>query len=70
MDPPGYWEDIVYPAYVRAHQDLFVGGNMASNDLTGKVPNLVVFDGEEMNLAELLDRTCQKVANAVDGCKL
>jgi hypothetical protein len=22
-DPPGYWDDIVWPAYVKAHQDMF-----------------------------------------------
>ncbi|KAK9447894.1 P-loop containing nucleoside triphosphate hydrolase protein [Limtongia smithiae] len=28
VDPPGYFDDIVWPGYVRAHRDLFVGGDM------------------------------------------
>lgn len=27
-DPPGYWEQIVWPAYVNAHEKLFVGGDI------------------------------------------
>jgi nicotinamide/nicotinate riboside kinase len=28
-DPPHYWEQIVWPAYVEAHSGLFVDGDLA-----------------------------------------
>jgi len=65
-DPPQYWENIVYPAYARAHQELFEDGDLESSVLTGKVPDLLMFDGKDMSMTELLDRACRGVSNAVD----
>lgn len=32
-DPPNYFDDIVYPAYVRAHENIFEGGNVEDGDV-------------------------------------
>jgi nicotinamide/nicotinate riboside kinase len=35
-DPPGYWDDIVWPNYVKAHKHLFVNGDV-EGELDGEV---------------------------------
>lgn len=69
-DPPGYWENIVYPAYVKAHSHLFSSGNIETGSL---VPDsgIVLLEADRMSMAELLDATCRGVlelfgAEAVD----
>jgi hypothetical protein len=32
QDPPGYWDDIVWPAYLKAHKNIFVGGDVSYGD--------------------------------------
>ncbi|KAF7973425.1 hypothetical protein HWV62_15104 [Athelia sp. TMB] len=38
-DPPHYWEDIVYPAYVQASAGLFVGGDVEHGDVAAPSPD-------------------------------
>lgn len=33
QDPPGYWDDIVWPAYVKAHKNMFAEGDVSSGAL-------------------------------------
>ena len=61
-DPPGYWEDIVYPAYVEAHQELFVDGDTEKGKLSGKkVENLVLLETLQMTMSEAVERSCEVV---------
>ena len=32
QDPPGYWDDIVWPAYRKAHKDIFIAGDVSEGD--------------------------------------
>jgi hypothetical protein len=32
QDPPRYWDDIVWPAYLKAHKNIFVGGDVSYGD--------------------------------------
>lgn len=32
QDPPGYWDDIVWPAYLKAHKHIFIAGNVSDGD--------------------------------------
>lgn len=32
VDPPGYWDDIVWPAYLKAHRDIFQNGDVSHGD--------------------------------------
>jgi hypothetical protein len=29
QDPPNYWDDIVWPAYIKAHKNMFEGGDVS-----------------------------------------
>lgn len=61
-DPPHYWEQIVYPAYVDAHKDLFVDGDVENGALTGaKAPGLVLLETLSMTMTEAVERACEVV---------
>ncbi|KAH7339636.1 P-loop containing nucleoside triphosphate hydrolase protein [Rhizoctonia solani] len=46
-DPPHYWEQIVYPAYVNAHKHLFKGEDVEKGELTPEYANaLLLLRGE------------------------
>jgi nicotinamide/nicotinate riboside kinase len=60
-DPPQYWEQIVYPAYFRAHSDLFEGGDVEHGKPTDKVPELLLFDGSQINMGSMLTVVMEKV---------
>ncbi|KAG8902502.1 ribosylnicotinamide kinase [Tulasnella sp. 403] len=65
-DPPQYWENIVYPAFLRAHQDLFENGDVEKGASTGKVPNLIVFNGLEYTMTDMLDRACRRISASAE----
>jgi nicotinamide/nicotinate riboside kinase len=59
-DPPNYWEQIVYPAYVEAHADIFEGGDVENGAPTGnKVDNLLVINGLEMAMSDVVEKCCK-----------
>jgi nicotinamide/nicotinate riboside kinase len=54
-DPPGYWEDIVYPAYLDAddtHKDIFVDGDVERGPLTSTVGGLVLIESLEISMSD------------------
>jgi hypothetical protein len=32
QDPPNYWDDIVWPAYIKAHKNMFEGGDVSRGE--------------------------------------
>jgi len=59
-DPPNYWEQIVYPAYLDAHRDLFEGGDVQRGKPTGnKLEDLVVIEGLEMSMGDMVELCCR-----------
>lgn len=72
VDPPNYFDQIVYPAYVKAHGYLFEGGNVEEGTLQdswgAKGRKLVVMapleGGEEMTRA--FQQSCQAI---IDACR-
>ncbi|PFH52072.1 hypothetical protein AMATHDRAFT_57898 [Amanita thiersii Skay4041] len=60
-DPPNYWENIVYPAYVDAHYELFENGDVERGALGSKVPDLMLLDILEMTMDEAVDRCCRVI---------
>ncbi|KAF8230220.1 P-loop containing nucleoside triphosphate hydrolase protein [Tricholoma matsutake] len=64
-DPPGYWEQIVYPAYVDAHQEVFQNGNVEKGEAGSKVEDLVVLDILDMEMKDILKRCCQVLKEVV-----
>ncbi|KAG6378371.1 hypothetical protein JVT61DRAFT_14096 [Boletus reticuloceps] len=62
-DPPMYWEHIVYPAYIEAHQDMFENGDVENGKPTGqRVPGLVVIEPvkrwAEMSIDDIVRCCC------------
>lgn len=76
-DPPGYWDNIVWPAYVKAHRNMGFGiversGTNSSEEtspnivrLGGVVDRLQVYDAEKLDMAELFERSCQAISQAM-----
>lgn len=60
-DPPDYWENIVYPAYSRAHADMFEGGNVETGEPTEKVPGLVLIEGEKSDISLMFEQACRAI---------
>ncbi|KAJ1305632.1 hypothetical protein OPQ81_000629 [Rhizoctonia solani] len=48
VDPPYYWKDFTYPAYLRTHSRLFQGGEVETNLLSSEAEyeNITLLDGE------------------------
>ena len=57
-DPPGYWDDIVYPAYVDAHKDMFVDGDVEHGNLTSTVSGLILIEGLEVSMSDAVEQCC------------
>jgi nicotinamide/nicotinate riboside kinase len=60
-DPPHYWEQIVWPAYLRAHRDVFVNGDVETGRSSGKIGGLVVVEGMNTTMGEMVDVVCEKL---------
>ncbi|KAJ3550929.1 hypothetical protein NMY22_g127 [Coprinellus aureogranulatus] len=70
-DPPGYWEDIVWPAYVEAHRDLFIDKDVEGGQLSGdKVPNLVLSEPLQMSTTEVVAKSCDVIRTFLDKSTL
>lgn len=62
QDPPHYWEQILHPTYVEAHLELFEGSDIENGKPTGqKAGNLVVMEGLDMEMSELVHDCCKIV---------
>ncbi|KDQ15268.1 hypothetical protein BOTBODRAFT_31926 [Botryobasidium botryosum FD-172 SS1] len=64
-DPPHYWEQIQYPAYKRAHQHLYVDGDVENGRLSGEIDGLLLLDVKGMSMDYMLDASCQSVMDAL-----
>lgn len=60
-DPPEYFEQIVYPAYVRAHTRVFEGGDVGRGTPSGFVERLVLIDGDKEQMEGIFERACEAV---------
>jgi nicotinamide/nicotinate riboside kinase len=61
-DPPHYWENIVYPAYIDANRDVFEGGDVERGKPSGKVERLVLLESLEMSMGDAVSRSCEVIA--------
>lgn len=59
QDPPNYWEQIIYPAYLEAHREAFVDGDVEHGRPNDKVEGLVLLETLEMGMGEAVDRCCR-----------
>lgn len=68
-DPPNYWEQIVYPAYVRAHEHLFAGGDVENGEINSKYDDLLVLPGEgygdkHLEMGPMVEATAKRILSA------
>jgi len=66
QDPPRYWEVIAWPSFLKAHKDLFAGGDVENGTSSGKVPELLILNGKDSSMTELFDRTCRRISTVMD----
>ena len=64
-DPPDYWEQIVWPAYMEAHREVFVDGDVEHGKSSEKVEGLVVVDALDVTMGEMIDCACEKLKKGV-----
>ncbi|EIW82561.1 hypothetical protein CONPUDRAFT_163701 [Coniophora puteana RWD-64-598 SS2] len=69
-DPPGYWEQIVWPAYEDAHRDVFEDGNLETGRPTGKVQDLVLFENEKMSMTDVVGVCCEVLQKKLQGSNI
>ncbi|KAI0033444.1 P-loop containing nucleoside triphosphate hydrolase protein [Vararia minispora EC-137] len=62
-DPPGYWDQLVYPAYVDAHRALFEDGNIETGVPT--LPGLKLFEPLRMRMDDVVERSCEVIERAL-----
>ncbi|KAI5118192.1 hypothetical protein M0805_005547 [Coniferiporia weirii] len=57
-DPPQYFEQIVYPAYIRAHERVFSGGDVEAGAPSGFVERLVLIETEKTSIDKVFEEAC------------
>jgi len=67
-DPPGYFPNIVYPAYVKAHASLFVDGDVEHGELSEDTRRLglVVIRGDGgggSDYGEVVGEVCEAIVH-------
>ncbi|KAL4252620.1 P-loop containing nucleoside triphosphate hydrolase [Abortiporus biennis] len=65
-DPPHYWEQIVWPAYVKAHAGVLEGGDLEHGKSNGKVRGLIVVEGLEVSMSSLVDNVCERLVDVAE----
>ncbi|KAF8906472.1 P-loop containing nucleoside triphosphate hydrolase protein [Gymnopilus junonius] len=66
-DPPGYWDDVVYPAYVEAHKDLFEDGDVEHGKPTSKIKDLTLLESLDISMTEGVERCCNVIKDAFES---
>ncbi|TRM67931.1 hypothetical protein BD626DRAFT_480229 [Schizophyllum amplum] len=63
-DPPNYWEQIVYPAYIEAHKHLFEGGDVENGRVTRE--DVTIINALEESMGNIVDHCCQALVKYID----
>jgi len=62
QDPPNYWEQIVYPAYVKAHKDIFTDNDVENGKLIPEVScQIILLEANQLGMPELLNAVCHSI---------
>jgi len=64
-DPPNYWEQIVWPAYIEAHKHVFENGNWESGASSGNIEDLLIIDELEAGMTRAVDEVCEKMKQII-----
>ncbi|KAL5528057.1 NRK1 [Sanghuangporus sanghuang] len=60
-DPPNYFEQIVYPAYIHAHTRMFVDGDTEEGDPSDFVKGLLLIDPEKLGMDEIFEKSAELI---------
>jgi len=66
QDPPGYWEDIIYPAFLDAHKDIFMDGDVEHGQLTSTVNGLILIESLEISMSNAVEKCCSVLKAMVE----
>ncbi|KAJ3490933.1 hypothetical protein NLI96_g1063 [Meripilus lineatus] len=69
-DPPEYWEQIVWPAYRSAHVDMLENSDIERGKSNGKVAGLIVIEGLELSMGEMVNLVCERLVKVVAGSEV
>lgn len=59
-DPPNYWENIVWPAYLDAHKGVFTNDDVEhGRPREDMVPDLLLIDGLEHTMDDIISTCCK-----------
>ncbi|KAG5638790.1 hypothetical protein H0H81_010019 [Sphagnurus paluster] len=64
-DPPGYWEQIVYPGYLEAHRDVFIDGDVEGGEPGDKVRGLIMLESLKISMGEAVSQVCKVLEQVV-----
>ena len=64
-DPPNYWEQIVWPAYIEAHKHVFENGNWENGASSGDIKDLIIIDELETGMTRAVNQVCEKLKQVV-----
>ena len=59
----------MWPAYVDAHKGMVEGGDVEHGRPNGAVPGLILIDGLEMGMSDIVEKVCVRLAEEVEGKK-
>lgn len=57
----------MWPAYVRAHKGVLEGGDVEHGKPTNKVKDLILVEGLDQSLGEVVDLICGRLVKTVDS---
>ncbi|KAI5893710.1 P-loop containing nucleoside triphosphate hydrolase protein [Schizophyllum commune H4-8] len=63
-DPPHYWEQIVYPAYVEAHKHIFEGGDVEHGRVSRD--DIVIINALEESMGGIVERCSHDLVSYVE----
>lgn len=64
-----YWENIVYPAYIEAHQEMFEHGDVENGKPTGERARglVVIKPGSETSMDDIVQGCCDVLCHFAHG---
>ncbi|KAH9993201.1 P-loop containing nucleoside triphosphate hydrolase protein [Russula vinacea] len=62
-DPPGYFEQLVYPAYMDAHRAMFTDADVEKGSPV--VPSLVLIEPLQMSMDDIVTRCCEELVSVL-----
>ncbi|KAH9171561.1 P-loop containing nucleoside triphosphate hydrolase protein [Lactarius sanguifluus] len=62
-DPPGYFENLVYPAYTDAHRSMFADDDVEQGSAV--LPGLVIIEASQLSMDDVVSRCCEELVTAL-----